>query len=48
MLYNKKMEEEDVARHPDEIYYLDFTTDKEIPEYSMIKVVRRKIESRRY
>ena len=34
----------DVARHPDNIYYLKYETSIEIPEYSMIKVVRRKDE----
>ena len=32
----------DVARHPDDIYYLRLDTDIEIPEYSMIKIVERK------
>ena len=32
------MEEMDVARHPDNIYYLYLDTDIEIPEYSMIKM----------
>lgn len=32
----------DVARHPDNIYYLGIKTDIEIPEYSMIKIVKRK------
>ncbi len=38
-LYNEDMESMDVARHPDDIYYLYLDTDIEIPEYSMIKVV---------
>ena len=38
-LYNEDMEEMDVARHPDNIYYLYLDTDIEIPEYSMIKMV---------
>ena len=37
-LYNEDMEEIDVARHPDNIYYLYLDTDIEIPEYSMIKM----------
>lgn len=37
-LYNEDMEEMDVARHPDNIYYLYLETDIEIPEYSMIKM----------
>ena len=31
----------DVARHPDNIYYLKLDSNIEIPEYSMIKIVRR-------
>ena len=44
-LYNDKKEKEDVARHPDEIYYLKVQVDFEVPEYAMLKVVRRKNES---
>ena len=40
-LYNEDMESMDVARHPDDIYYLYLDTDIEIPEYSMIKVVTK-------
>ena len=40
-LYNKDMEEEMVARHPDDIYYVSFDTDKDIPEYSMMKIVKK-------
>ena len=40
-LYNEDMESLDVARHPDDIYYLYLDTDIEIPEYSMIKVVTK-------
>ena len=43
-LYNEKKEEVDVARHPDQIYYLEYSTDEKIPEYSMIKIVKRKKE----
>ena len=38
-LYNEDMESMDVARHPDDIYYLYLDTDIDIPEYSMIKIV---------
>ena len=41
-LYNEDMESLDVARHPDNIYYLYLDTEFEISEYSMIKIVRRK------
>ena len=41
-LLNKDLEEEEVARHPDEIYYLELNTSIEIPEYSMIKIIKRK------
>lgn len=41
-LYNEDMELLDVARHPDNIYYLYLDTEYDIPEYSMIKIVRRK------
>lgn len=40
-LYNEDMESLDVARHPDDIYYLYLDTDIEIPEYSMIKIVTK-------
>ena len=40
-IYNEDMESLDVARHPDDIYYLYLDTDIEIPEYSMIKVVTK-------
>ena len=40
-LYNEDMESMDVARHPDDIYYLYLDTDIEIPEYSMIKIVTK-------
>ena len=36
------MEKVDVARHPDNIYYLKLDGDYEIPEYSMIKIVKRR------
>lgn len=41
-LYNEDMELLDVARHPDNIYYLYLDYEYDIPEYSMIKIVRRK------
>ena len=43
-LFDEELNSVDVARHPDNIYYLKLKTDKEIMEYSMIKVVRRKNE----
>ena len=41
-LFDFDMNKEDVARHPDDIYYLKLDSDIEIPEYSMIKIVERK------
>ena len=35
----------DVARHPDQIYYLKVQADFSVPEYSMLRVVRRKNEN---
>ena len=43
-LYNSEQEEVDVANHPDQIYYLSFETKELIPEYSMLKIVKRKKE----
>ena len=43
-LYNSLKEIVDVARHPDEIYYLEYFSDCIIPEYSMIKIVKRRRE----
>ena len=40
-LFNSDMEEIDVARHPDDIYYIEYKTDIDIPEYSMIKIVSK-------
>jgi len=40
-LYDDEMNSMDVARHPDNIYYLEFNSSFEIPEYSMIKIVSR-------
>ena len=45
-LFNKDMEEEMVARHPDEIYFIKEEFEVEIPMYSMIKIVRRKNENK--
>ena len=44
-LYDEDMNKLDVARHPDNIYYLKVDSDLEIPEYSMIKIVERKNET---
>ena len=44
-LYNSEKETVDVANHPDQIYYLSFETKELIPEYSMLKIVKRKKES---
>ncbi len=44
-LYDEDMNKIDVARHPDNIYYLKLDTDIEIPDYSMLKIVRRKNEN---
>ena len=38
-LFDKDMANIDVARHPDEIYYVMMDTDILIPEYSMMKIV---------
>jgi len=43
-LYDEDKNPVDVARHPDNIYYLELDTDIEIVEYSMIKIVERKGE----
>ena len=40
-LYNCDMESIDVARHPDDIYYLYLDVDFEIHEYSMLKIVKK-------
>lgn len=39
-LYDDNMNKVDVARHPDSIYYLRINTDIEIPEYSMIRILK--------
>lgn len=41
-LYNDVKEPIDVARHPDNIYYLELTTEIEIEEYSMIRLIERR------
>ena len=41
-LFDEDMESVEVARHPDNIYYLKLDGDYEIPEYSMIKIVKRR------
>ena len=43
-LFDCDMNRVDVARHPDDIYYLKFDSDISIEEYSMIKIVKRKEE----
>ena len=40
-LYDSDMNSVDVARHPDDIYYLKLDSNISIPEYSMIKIVER-------
>ena len=41
-LLNEDMQEEEVARHPDSIYYLELDTSISIPEYSMIRILEHK------
>lgn len=41
-LYSDAKEPIDVARHPDNIYYLELTTEIEIEEYSMIRLIERR------
>lgn len=43
-LYDSLKKPIDIARHPDDIYYLEYSFNFEIPEYSMIKIVKRKGE----
>ncbi len=38
-LYNENWEEESIARHPDNIYYVGLDTDIKIEEYSMIRLI---------
>ena len=41
-LFDEDKNTEEVARHPDNIYYLRLDGDYDIPEYSMIKIVKRR------
>ena len=41
-LYDEEKQELDIARHPDNIYYLFLDTNIEIPEYSMIRLINKK------
>lgn len=41
-LYDSLKNPVDVARHPDNIYYLEYSFLCDIPEYSMIKIVKKK------
>ena len=41
-LYDEDKNKLDIARHPDNIYYLYLDTDIEIPEYSMIRLIKKK------
>ena len=41
-LFDEDMNSVEVARHPDNIYYLKLVGDFDIPEYSMIKIVKRR------
>lgn len=40
-LYDNLQNEINVARHPDNIYYIYLDTQIEIPEYSMIRIIKR-------
>ena len=40
-LYDDNKNEIDVARHPDNIYYVYLDTDIEIPEYSMLRLIEK-------
>ena len=40
-LYDEDMNLIEVARHPDNIYYLEVDCDFSIEEYAMLKIVRR-------
>ena len=40
-LYDDNKNEIDVARHPDNIYYVYLSTDIEIPEYSMLRLIEK-------
>ena len=41
-LFNENMEELEVARHPDDIYYIYLETNIEIDKYSMIRLIEKK------
>ena len=41
-LYDEDMNQLEVARHPDSIYYLKADISIEIPEYSMLRIIERK------
>lgn len=41
-LYDENKTAQDIARHPDNIYYLYLDTKIEIPEYSMIRLLKKK------
>ena len=41
-LYDENQERVEVARHPDNIYYLKLDSNLFIPEYSMLKIVKRR------
>lgn len=43
-LYDEELAEIDIARHPDNIYYVYLDIDFEIPEYSMIRLIKKKSE----
>lgn len=43
-LFDENMENVEVARHPDSIYYLLLDGNYEIPEYSVMKIVKRRDE----
>ena len=44
-LYDEDKNPVEVARHPDNIYYIKVDIDFLIPEYSMMRIVQRKGES---
>ena len=41
-LFDENKESIDVARHPDNIYYIYLDTDIYIPEYSMIRLIKKR------
>ena len=40
-IYTEDMEEIDVARHPDDIYYINLDTNVEIDPYSMVRLIHK-------